>query len=417
MKKNIIGLIILSFLMVGCTQQITCNKPYILVGTECCLDQNDNSICDSDEAIETIEESVEVKENESEEEIEEEYLKGKTITQLQEVVVNVNVTSEPISQDYDSFSITGSGFIVDEEGYIITNHHIIERFLECDKEERCKLSANMFFYKEYFDLEVVSYSPEWDFAVLKVKKPTRKFKYLDIAKNSGKIGDKITIIGIPLGYDFSVTSGIISQKNRPSLIMEGNSEYKKYLQTDTAIAPGNSGGPMVNEAGEVIGMTSFGYMLLEGLNFGLQSEVIQELYSKTFKDWQKLLEYADQHNSKSYSKEVLINKPSIVRLSTNEEKNETVFYGFTLSISNNKDVDIKLCYNLILAPPGLIEDYNQELEKVSELKSKGSLQEDIPASIQFDSGKQHYYRISIFDCDSKEEYGIMYGAGNFIEDK
>jgi serine protease Do len=140
---------------------------------------------------------------------------------------------------------SGSGIIFDQNGYIVTNNHVIEGATKVT----VKLSNG-----KILNASVVGSDPRSDLAVVKVdvqNLPIAKFG--DSAKV--KVGDTAIAIGNPLGEEFagSVTSGIVSALNRR--IQYGGTIYK-VLQTDAAINPGNSGGPLCNEAGEVIGINS-----------------------------------------------------------------------------------------------------------------------------------------------------------------
>jgi serine protease Do len=140
---------------------------------------------------------------------------------------------------------SGSGIIVDPNGYIVTNNHVIEGA----EKVSVKLSSG-----KILPATVVGTDPRSDLAVIKVNAQN-----LPIAKlgdsSKVRVGDVAIAIGNPLGEEFagSVTAGIISALNRK--IQYGGSIYK-VIQTDAAINPGNSGGPLCNEAGEVIGINS-----------------------------------------------------------------------------------------------------------------------------------------------------------------
>lgn len=143
-------------------------------------------------------------------------------------------------------SILGSGFIIDSSGYIVTNHHVVE-------------SADEIFIKmgETVELKatLVGSDKRTDLALLKVesKNPLPFVKFGD--SNVARVGDIIITIGNPFGLGSTVTSGIISFKGR-DISLDSSGIVDNYIQTDAAINSGNSGGPMFNMQGEVIGVNT-----------------------------------------------------------------------------------------------------------------------------------------------------------------
>ena len=162
----------------------------------------------------------------------------------------------------------GSGFIIDEEGYILTNNHVVDGADEIivalsDRRERIA--------------EVVGQDPLSDLALLKINEsnlPSVKLgKSLDL-----KAGSWVVAIGSPFGFEHSVTAGIISATGRS--LPEGNGRYVPFIQTDVAINPGNSGGPLIDLNGNVVGINSQiftrsgGFM---GLSFAIPIDVAMEV--------------------------------------------------------------------------------------------------------------------------------------------
>ena len=142
---------------------------------------------------------------------------------------------------------TGSGFIYDDKGHIVTNNHVVEGADEITVE---------FSDGEKFAAKVVGTDPKSDVAVIKVE--TTAYRPLPRGK-SGKVrvGDWVLAIGSPFGFDQTVTSGIISAIGRGDAHILGMDDaYEDFLQTDAAINPGNSGGPLVDLEGRVIGINS-----------------------------------------------------------------------------------------------------------------------------------------------------------------
>jgi S1-C subfamily serine protease len=143
---------------------------------------------------------------------------------------------------------TGSGIVLDDKGHILTNNHVIEG---ADKIE-VKLGESD---KEY-TAEVVGTDPASDLALLKVEAPTSELTPLKLGDSSKmEVGDPVVAIGNPFGLDRTVTSGIVSALQRQIQAPNGFS-IDNVIQTDAAINPGNSGGPLINSAGEVIGINS-----------------------------------------------------------------------------------------------------------------------------------------------------------------
>jgi S1-C subfamily serine protease len=152
------------------------------------------------------------------------------------------------SESQGGGTATGSGIVLDSEGHILTNNHVIEG---ADKIE-VKLGESE---KEY-TAEVVGTDPASDLALLKVDAPGNELTPLTLGDSSKmEVGDPVVAIGNPFGLDRTVTSGIVSALQRQIQAPNGFS-IDNVIQTDAAINPGNSGGPLINGAGEVIGINS-----------------------------------------------------------------------------------------------------------------------------------------------------------------
>ena len=147
---------------------------------------------------------------------------------------------------------TGSGFVIDSDGYILTNNHVISGAAQSGGSIRVSLNNG-----SVFSAEVIGRDASYDLAVLKIR--ASGLKALQFG-NSDEIavGDTVIAIGSPLGLSGTVTTGIISAKNRAVTAGDSGSEssYINALQTDAAINPGNSGGPLVDATGAVIGVNS-----------------------------------------------------------------------------------------------------------------------------------------------------------------
>ncbi|MFK4099657.1 S1C family serine protease [Streptomyces sp. NPDC019531] len=149
---------------------------------------------------------------------------------------------------------TGTGFVFDTEGHIVTNNHVV-----ADAVDGGKLTATFPSGKK-FDAEVVGHAQGYDVAVIKLKNAPSDLKPLTLGNSDQvAVGDSTIAIGAPFGLSNTVTTGIISAKNRPVASSDGsgsNASYMSALQTDASINPGNSGGPLLDAQGNVIGINS-----------------------------------------------------------------------------------------------------------------------------------------------------------------
>ncbi len=163
----------------------------------------------------------------------------------------------------------GSGFVVSEDGYIVTNNHVVEN--------ASSVVVRMIDRRE-FDAEVIGTDPRSDLALLKVD--AEGLETLELAADRDiEVGEWVLAIGSPFGLDFSVTAGIVSAKGR-SLPTETGENYVPFLQTDVAINPGNSGGPLFNLEGEVVGVNSQIFTRSGGsigLSFAIPSMVVRNV--------------------------------------------------------------------------------------------------------------------------------------------
>ncbi len=178
------------------------------------------------------------------------------------------------SQERESL---GSGFIVDPRGYILTNYHVIEK---ADKIwVRLSTDPDNGFMQGR-PATVVGYDKATDIAVLKIK-TDKPLPTVEMGNSDGaQVGDWVIAIGSPYTLSQTVTAGIISAKNRTNPGIAG--QYQHFIQTDAAINPGNSGGPLVNMAGQVIGMNTAIYTesgSFAGIGFAMPSNTIVDVYN------------------------------------------------------------------------------------------------------------------------------------------
>ncbi|HIC91209.1 MAG TPA: DegQ family serine endoprotease [Syntrophaceae bacterium] len=158
----------------------------------------------------------------------------------------------------------GSGFIIDKEGYIITNNHVVE-----DAEEIKVTLSN----GKDFEGKVIGRDSKTDIALIKIKSwkdlPTVKLGDSDTLQ----VGEWVIAIGNPFGFENTVTAGIISAKGR----VIGAGPYDDFLQTDASINPGNSGGPLINIRGEVVGINTAIIAGGQGIGFAIPINMAKEI--------------------------------------------------------------------------------------------------------------------------------------------
>ncbi|MFD0342834.1 S1C family serine protease [Streptomyces sp. NPDC127117] len=158
------------------------------------------------------------------------------------------------AQGGDGEGGTGTGFVYDKEGHILTNNHVVASAADSGQ-----LTATFSDGKKY-GAEVVGRAQGYDVAVLKLKNPPSGLTPLSLGNSDQvAVGDSTIAIGAPFGLSNTVTTGIISAKNRPVASGDGSggsNSYMSALQTDASINPGNSGGPLLDARGAVIGINS-----------------------------------------------------------------------------------------------------------------------------------------------------------------
>ena len=183
----------------------------------------------------------------------------------------VLLTTSPFEDSATDLSQTAvcSGAIVDEKGHVITNYHCIHG----------QKSINLYYYdKDIFDeynVEVVGTDPLADLALLKVKGMTKKLPYLKFAKNIEEIkeGSEVFALGHPMGMAWTVTKGIVSSNERYA-----RHPYIHAIQTDAAINKGNSGGPLLNMQGEIVGINALMISRISenaGVGLAIRGDVVE----------------------------------------------------------------------------------------------------------------------------------------------
>lgn len=161
----------------------------------------------------------------------------------------------------------GSGFVIDKEGYILTNNHVVEKATTI----KVKLSDE----KEY-DARIVGRDPKTDIALIKID--VRQSLPVAVMGDSEslQVGDWVVAIGNPFGLEHTVTAGIVSAKGR----IIGAGPYDQFIQTDASINPGNSGGPLLNLKGEVVGINTAIVSGGQGIGFAIPVNVAKDMLAQ-----------------------------------------------------------------------------------------------------------------------------------------
>ena len=193
----------------------------------------------------------------------------------EESVVQVNIRSDNTINNRGNM---GSGFVYKDDGYIITNHHVV------DNAERVTIT---FLDGESYIAKIIGTDADLDIAVLKVEIGSTYLQPIPIGDSSHlKVGEPIAAIGNPFGLSGSMTSGIISQIGR-LLPQDSGYSIPDVIQTDAAINPGNSGGPLLNMKGEVVGMNTAIQSAtgeFTGVGFAVPSNTIKKVVPVLIRD-------------------------------------------------------------------------------------------------------------------------------------
>jgi S1-C subfamily serine protease len=171
---------------------------------------------------------------------------------------------------------SGSGFVWDTQGHIVTNFHVVK--------DASSLTVT-FENQKTFPARVVGVEPLKDIAVIQVKAPAALLVPVHVAKESLEVGQKAVAIGNPFGLDHTLTTGVISALGR-QVHGIGGVTIRSMIQTDTAINPGNSGGPLLDSAGELIGMNTMIYSksgAYAGIGFAVPASTIARVVPQIIK--------------------------------------------------------------------------------------------------------------------------------------
>lgn len=199
---------------------------------------------------------------------------------------------------------SGSGFVISEDGYILTNHHVVDQAQEIQV---------LFADRSEHQAKIIGTDRRSDLALLKID--ARGLKPLEFADSEKlQVGEWVLAIGSPFGLDYSVTAGIVSAKGR-SIPNSQRENYVPFIQTDVAINPGNSGGPLFNLEGQVVGINSQIFSRSGGsigLSFSIPSsmaQVIVEQLKKTGTVKRGWLGVAIQDINKSLAESLQLDRP------------------------------------------------------------------------------------------------------------
>lgn len=189
----------------------------------------------------------------------------------------VFVTNQQLARDPYSFDLvtvprgSGTGFVWDEKGYIVTNFHVVEgaRKITITLQDQSNWPA-----------EVVGLAPERDLAVLKIDAPKGRLRALPLGDSGAlRVGRKVLAIGNPFGLDATLTTGVVSALGR-EIESPNQRKITNVIQTDAAINPGNSGGPLLNSEGRLIGVNTMIYSpsgASAGIGFAIPVNTVKEV--------------------------------------------------------------------------------------------------------------------------------------------
>lgn len=165
----------------------------------------------------------------------------------------------------------GSGFIVSKEGYILTNNHVVEG---ADKVKVTLLDGRSFNAKK------IGQDPTFDLAVIKIE--AKDLPVLPLGNSDlTEVGEWVVAIGNPLGFENSVTAGVVSAKNRT--LQAPNINFQGFMQTDAAINPGNSGGPLIDLNGDVVGINTAIVPYAQGIGFAVPINMAKQIMDDLIK--------------------------------------------------------------------------------------------------------------------------------------
>ena len=306
----------------------------------------------------------------------------------------------------------GSGFIIDGEGYILTNNHVVE-----DADEIKVISSE----NKEFDAKVVGRDPKTDLALIKIKS-WKGFTTIKLGDSDElRVGDWVVAIGNPFGLDHTVTAGIVSAKGR----VIGAGPYDNFIQTDASINPGNSGGPLINLKGEVVGINTAIFAGGQGIGFAIPINTAKDLVGqlkekgKVTRGWlgvnvQKVTpDLAKAFNLKEETGalvgDVVTGSPAekagikagdiIVEFNGKAVKEMSELPRQVAAVPVGKDVEVKLLRN---GESLVVKAKIQELQDKAQASGSGPLKEGLGVSVQE------------FTPELARRYGVSYEPGVIV---
>jgi serine protease Do len=179
----------------------------------------------------------------------------------------------PDQQDEPDIETSGgSGFLISDDGFILTNFHVVEG--------ATKIRVNLTDDRRDYNAEVVGTDPSTDLALIKIE-VAKKLPYLSFGNSETlRIGDWVIAVGNPLQYEHTVTVGVVSAKGRKLGGLSRDFSLDSFIQTDAAINFGNSGGPLVNTSGQVVGVNTAISSVGQGIGFAVPAVIAQEVMTQ-----------------------------------------------------------------------------------------------------------------------------------------
>ena len=257
---------------VNVTNEIHTHSVDEIAGMVQSVEQKDDSIAEVVKKLEAIEKKMEAIEKKMEMEMDVEFSLNEVFGRSEESVVQVNVLR-------GNDGGIGSGFVYSDDGYIITNQHVVQ--------DSTKVTVTFLDGESYIG-DVIGKDRDLDIAVVKVNVSNSTYLQPLIIGDSSKltVGEKIAAIGNPFGLSGSMTSGIVSQIGR-LLPQDTGYSIPNVIQTDAAINPGNSGGPLFNMKGEVVGINTAIQSTtgeFTGVGFAVPSNTVKKVVPALIKD-------------------------------------------------------------------------------------------------------------------------------------